>query len=92
MFCLVNERTSKNKVRFCMTCEKFKPDRTHHCKLCKKCILKHDHHCPWIGNCIGFNNYKYFVIMIAYAFICTLFFNIVFTDVIKFMIRNEKVN
>jgi len=51
---------------YCTKCKRTKPPRTHHCRKCDRCILRMDHHCPWLGNCIGFNNHKYFFLMLVY--------------------------
>ena len=46
---------------WCQSCGKPKPRRAHHCHICQRCILRMDHHCPWFNNCVGLQNYKYFL-------------------------------
>merc|ERR1719329_322861 len=63
----LQEKKRSGQRRHCKWCLKFKPDRCHHCRVCRMCILKMDHHCPWIYNCVGFNNFKYFFLLVLYA-------------------------
>eukprot|EP00055_Hartaetosiga_balthica_P008571 m.32356 g.32356 ORF g.32356 m.32356 type:complete len:361 (+) comp6379_c0_seq1:61-1143(+) len=62
-----------SNVRFCPHCRVIKPDRCRHCRICSKCILKYDHHCPWVANCVGFHNYKFFVLFVVYATLFNLY-------------------
>ena len=53
----------------CRRCNIPRPPRSHHCKICDRCCCRMDHHCPMVYNCIGQNNYKYFLLTIFYCFI-----------------------
>src|SRR5271154_793877 len=50
---------------FCRTCHFAKPARSKHCPLCKACVQKQDHHCIWINNCVGRNNYLWFLLLLV---------------------------
>lgn len=69
----LQEMKKTGERRHCKWCAKYKPDRCHHCRVCKCCILKMDHHCPWIYNCVGYANYKFFVLLLVYSVLDTHF-------------------
>ncbi|XP_074738983.1 palmitoyltransferase ZDHHC15-like isoform X1 [Strix uralensis] len=71
-------------IRFCDRCQLIKPDRCHHCSVCAICVLKMDHHCPWVNNCIGFSNYKFFLLFLAYALLYCLY---IAATVFKYFIK-----
>ncbi|XP_048815988.1 palmitoyltransferase ZDHHC15 isoform X3 [Lagopus muta] len=80
----VYTRTGSGGIRFCDRCQLIKPDRCHHCSVCAMCVLKMDHHCPWVNNCIGFSNYKFFLLFLAYSLLYCLY---IAATVFKYFIK-----
>ncbi len=68
----IGDDDSKKK-RYCLICNAFKPERSHHCSVCNICVLNMDHHCPWVDNCIGFYNRKYFMQLLFYVSLLTIY-------------------
>ncbi|KAH9489645.1 Palmitoyltransferase zdhhc2 [Bulinus truncatus] len=60
-------------LQYCFHCRNLKPDRCHHCSRCGVCVLKMDHHCPWVNNCVGFHNYKYFLLFLFYSSVSIIY-------------------
>uniref|UniRef100_A0A673GWG4 Palmitoyltransferase n=1 Tax=Sinocyclocheilus rhinocerous TaxID=307959 RepID=A0A673GWG4_9TELE len=80
-------RAQSGAVRFCDRCQVIKPDRCHHCSVCETCVLKMDHHCPWVNNCVGFSNYKFFLLFLSYSMIyCVFIASTVFQYFLKFWV------
>ncbi|XP_057374794.1 probable palmitoyltransferase ZDHHC24 [Daphnia carinata] len=58
---------------FCSFCETLSPPRSWHCSQCNTCILKREHHCGFTGCCIGYNNFRFFYLFLAYLFRATIY-------------------
>lgn len=52
--------------RYCRHCRCIKPPRAHHDSVSGKCVLVMDHYCPWMNNCVGYYNYRHFVLFLLY--------------------------
>ena len=64
------------RKRYCLICNAFKPERSHHCSVCNICVLNMDHHCPWVDNCIGFYNRKFFMQLLFFVVLLTIYVDI----------------
>ncbi|PSN44453.1 hypothetical protein C0J52_22349 [Blattella germanica] len=64
---------SRNNHHYCQRCNSYAPPRAWHCQVCNFCILRRDHHCLFTGCCIGYFNYRYFVMCVFYVVVGALY-------------------
>ena len=51
---------------WCQQCQTKRPPRCHHCRTCGVCVLEFDHHCIFLNNCIGYYNYRSFLLAVFF--------------------------
>ena len=83
------DKRDPTRPRWCRKCAAWKPPRTHHCSMCGRCNLRMDHHCVWVVNCVGENNYKFFLLFLFYAFLECLFAAVVLLPYFVKFFRGE---
>lgn len=73
----------RDLMNLCTYCRLIKSETSFHCLMCNRCVELFDHHCPYINNCLGLNNYKYFLLFILsyFVFLISVSFEIVRNEI-----------
>jgi hypothetical protein len=61
---------------FCTTCRLPKPARSKHCSMCGFCVPTFDHHCIWLNQCVGEQNYRWFMLFLIVHASVFLYFGV----------------
>ena len=70
---LMKKKEVKINLKFyCPKCLLKRQKDLKHCVICDQCCEEFDHHCYWVNNCVGKNNYKYFISFLLFSFIDVL--------------------
>jgi len=84
-----NKNYEGTQFKHCKYCKCHKPPRANHCNICQRCVLRFDHHSDLLGICIGFYNYKYYILGLLYT---VILLGISCSDILDFCLKEyEKV-
>ncbi|XP_063001954.1 probable palmitoyltransferase ZDHHC24 [Elgaria multicarinata webbii] len=74
---------------YCYSCQSHVPPRCSHCFSCNICVLRRDHHCTLLGQCLGYQNYRYFLCLLLYGSVALLYGCLLNADVVMSLLRED---
>ncbi|CAM9487448.1 unnamed protein product [Choristocarpus tenellus] len=73
----------------CPTCEIPKLARSKHCRICNMCVPRFDHHCAWLNQCVGEDNYRYFLAFLLIHCVMLWYGTAVITGILVSVVRER---
>merc|ERR1711907_919199 len=65
VLCSEEELVGVTGLLKCSACRSRVNKLSRHCLICDKCVVDYDHHCKWLNNCVGAENYRWFICLIV---------------------------
>ncbi|XP_032090248.1 probable palmitoyltransferase ZDHHC24 [Thamnophis elegans] len=72
---------------YCYACQTHVPPRCNHCFTCNVCVLRRDHHCLLLGQCLGYQNYRYFLCLLLYGSVALLYGSLLNANVVWMLLE-----